>query len=127
MPAVADKAREMQEAVDRARAIVTAMAEGLTREELTEAGMAMANDLIGEVEVELAAMENREAAAERVGQLVTALAHLAVHIAQMPPLILNRLENEGVEIPPGAAERFGDAQRTLATAFALAEIDPSQW
>lgn len=117
----------MREAVDRARTIITAMAEGLTPEELTQEGMAMANALIAEVEAEVAAMNDPKAAAGHAGPLITALAHLAVHIAQMPPLILNRLENEGVEIPPGFAERFGDAQRTISTAWMLAEIDPDEW
>lgn len=114
----------MGEAIDRARAIITAMAEGLTQEELTEEGMAMAEDLIGEIEAEVATTQDREAASERVGQLVTALAHLAVHIAQMPAVAFNRLARAGIVIPPDAVVEFSDAQTTLATAFTLAEMEP---
>lgn len=124
---MAEDPEVVKAAYDRARTIVTAMAEGLTPEELTEEGMAMANALVAEVEAELAAMEDPEAAAVHAGQLITALAHLAVHIAQMAPLVLNRLDNQGVEIPPGFGERFGDAQMTISTAWLLAEIDPGEW
>ena len=126
VPTVAGEDREMRQAFDRARAIVTAMAQGLTQAELTAEGMAMAGDLIDEVEAEFAAMEDREAAAIHAGQLVQAFAHLAVYIAQMPAAILHLLEEEGIEVPPAAVARFGDAQRTVATAFMLAEMETGE-
>ncbi len=98
MPAVSDLDPDMREAVDRARAIITAMAQGFVTNDF-----GLVDRLTGEFEAELVALDDRAAAADRAGKLVHALAHLAVFVASLPSLIFDEL----------------DVQSALSSAFIL--------
>jgi hypothetical protein len=104
---------EMREAVDTARAIITAMAEGMAAGDYS-----FVDRMVSEIEGQLAAMDGA-AAADRAGNLIQALARLAVFVAELPRLIFDELERDGVPVPPGAVGLFGDAQSALRSAFIL--------
>jgi hypothetical protein len=105
---------EMREAVESARVVITAMAEGMATGDY-----AFVDGLVSDIERDLARMEDRAAAADRAGNLIQASARLAVFVAELPRLIFQELERDGVTVPAEAFDLFGDAQSALRSAFIL--------
>ncbi|MBW3547221.1 MAG: hypothetical protein KY452_03660 [Actinobacteria bacterium] len=56
----------------------------------------LADDLVQQIEAELAALDDRAAAANRAGNIIHACARLAVFVAQLPSVIFDELERDGV-------------------------------
>lgn len=99
VPSVSDLPPEMREAIDTARAIITATAEGMARGDYR-----VADRLVQQIEAELASLDDHAAAADRAGNIIHACARLAVFVAQLPSLIFDELERDGVQ---GAGGRPG--------------------